>query len=442
MRCKSTTVISNKPVNMKRRRFLQATAAAVVGFQIVPRHVLGQGQTPPSEKLNIAGVGVGGQGGGVLNDLKSENIVALCDVKRNVLEEKQGLVNDFYDNKDCKAYHDFRELTERDDIDACLVATCDHWHVLTSLAAVRSGKDVYMEKPMGLTLEEDQAMRAAVYQHNRVFQFGTQQRSDAIFRKACEIARNGLLGDLHTINVWSSGSIQAGNPAQVPVPKWLDYNFWLGPSKFTPYTENRCSNQLWWFMSDYALGFIAGWGIHPMDIALWGAEDHFHGTWDVEGTGKFPTEGVCDTALTWDVKIKIQNGVTVDFRGASSAAEWNKKYNDNSDHGTAFEGTEGWVYVRRGKIDAHPKSLLDAKIERPLYVSNNHVDNFLDCVRSRKETISPVSVAVKGDTLCHISDIAIRREEKLLFDSQQEIFIGNQEANKRLMRPMRAPWHL
>lgn len=370
-------------------------------------------------------------------------VVALCDVKRNALEETQVLVNGFYDNQDCKAYPDYRDLTDRNDIDACLVATCDHWHVLTSLAAVRSGKDVYMEKPMGLTMEEDQAMRAAVHQYNRVFQFGTQQRSEANFRKACEIARNGFLGELHTINVWSPGSIQAGSPAQVPAPEWLDYDFWLGPSKFTPYTENRCSNQLWWFISDYALGFIAGWGIHPMDIALWGAEDHFNGIWEVEGVGVFPTEGVCDTALTWDVKIKIQGGVTVDFRGASSAADWMRRYDDNSDHGTAFEGTEGWVYVRRGKIDAHPKSLLDVEIQRPLYVSNNHVDNFLDCIRTRKETVSPIRESVVADALCHISDIAIHRQgEKLLYDSQREIFIDNQEANKRLMRPMRSPWRL
>lgn len=429
-----------------RRTFLKTSTLASASLLYIPASVLGRDkQIAANDKIHVGCIGIGPQGTGDMRGFLRNSgcqVVALCDLKNNVLEERQGLVNDFYDNRDCKAYHDFRELAARDDIDACLVATCDHWHVLTSLAVVRSGKDVYMEKPMGLTLEEDQAMRAAVYQNNRIFQFGTQQRSDASFRKACEIVRNGLIGDLHTINVWSSGSSQGGNPAQVPVPEWLDYDFWLGPSKFTPYTENRCSNELWWFISDYALGFIAGWGIHPIDIALWGAEDHFQGIWEVEGTGQFPTEGVCDTALTWEVKIKVNGGVTVDFRGVLSADEWKKKYTDDSDHGTAFEGTEGWVYVRRGKIDAYPKNLLDATIKKPLYASDNHVDNFLDCVRSRNETVSPVSAAVKGDTLCHISDIAIRREEKLSFDSQREIFIGNQEANKRLMRPMRRPWHL
>ncbi|MBN2327948.1 MAG: Gfo/Idh/MocA family oxidoreductase [Candidatus Omnitrophica bacterium] len=429
-----------------RRSFLKASSLAASSFLYIPASVLGrENRIAANDRINVGCIGIGPQGTGDMRGFLRNpqcQVVALCDLKSNVLQEKQNLVNEFYSNQDCMAYHDFRDLTARGDIDACLVATCDHWHVLTSLAAVRSGKDVYMEKPMGLTLEEDQAMRAAVNQHNRIFQFGTQQRSDPLFRKACEIVRNGLIGDLHTIHVWSPGSSQGGSPAQVPVPEWLDYDFWLGPSKFTPYTENRCSNELWWFISDYALGFIAGWGIHPIDIALWGAEDYFQGTWEIEGRGKFPGEGVCDTALTWDVKIQIEGGVTVDSRGDASAAEWKKRYSDDSSHGTAFEGTEGWVYVRRGKIDASPKNLLDARIERPLYESSNHVDNFLECVRSRKETICPVGAAVKGDALCHISDIAIRREEKLLFDSQREVFIGNHEANKRLMRPMRKPWRL
>lgn len=429
-----------------RRSFIQTSSIVSTSFLFVSASALGlQNAVSANDRINVGCIGVGPRGTEVMRGfLRNSNcqVTALCDVKRNVLQEKQNLVDDFYGGQDCQTFHDFRDLIAQDNLDACLVATCDHWHVLASLEAVRSGKDVYMEKPMGLTLEEDQAMRAAVFQNNRAFQFGTQQRSDANFRKACEMVRNGLIGELKAIHVWSPGSVQGGEPKQVPVPEWLDYDLWLGPSKFTPYTENRCSNQLWWYMSDYALGFIAGWGIHPIDIALWGAEDLFHGIWEIEGRGKFPTEGVCDTALNWDVTIKIKNGVTVDFRGDQSAGEWKQKYNDDSSHGTAFVGSEGWVYVRRGKIDAFPKQLLDAKIEHPLYVSNDHAGNFLDCIRSRKQTICPVSSAVQADVLCHISDIAIRREERLRFDSQREVFIGNQEANKRLMRPMRKPWHL
>lgn len=429
-----------------RRNFLKKTSFLPAAFLFVPAGVLGKdNQTAANDRINVGCIGVGSRGTDVMRGfLRNSNcqVIALCDVKSNVLAEKQNLVNQFYSKEDCKTYHDFRDLAAREDIDACLVATCDHWHVLASLAVVRSGKDVYTEKPLGLTLEEDHALRAAVHQHSRIFQFGTQQRSEAPFRQACEIVRSGLIGDIHTINVWSPGSVQGGNPVQVPIPEWLDYDFWLGPARYTPYSENRCSNELWWYISDYALGFIAGWGIHPLDIALWGAEEKFQGLWELEGKGEYPTQGVCDTAITWDVRIKLSGGTTLYYRGAPSAGEWKQRYSDDSDHGTAFEGSKGWVYVRRGKIDANPKNLLDAKIEESLYQSANHVDNFLDGVRTRKETISPIDVAVRGDTLCHISDIAIRREEKLLFDSQKETFVDNSEANKRLMRPMRKSWHL
>lgn len=428
-----------------RRTFLNS-ATALSAALFVPASVLGLGKTTAAnDRINVGCIGVGPRGTRVMRDFLSNDscrVVALCDVKSNVLSEKQKLVHDFYGNQDCQTYADFRELVARDDIDACLVATCDHWHVLNSLAAVRSGKDVYMEKPMGLTIEEDQAMRAAVLQENRIFQFGTQQRSSANFRRACEIARNGLLGEVHTINVWSPGSAQRGTPEQVPPPAWLDYDLWLGPAQYTPYTKNRCSNELWWHITDYALGFIAGWGIHPMDIALWGCEPHFQGVWHVEGRGKFPKTGVCNAALTWDVQIQVRNGLTVNFKGESWADEWKKRYGDESSHGTVFEGPEGWVFVRRGKIEAQPKSLLEANIQRPLHVSENHVGNFLHSIRGRQPAISSIETAVKSDVLCHISDIAIRREEKLLFDSQRETFIGNHEANKRLQRPMRSPWRL
>ncbi len=430
-----------------RRNFLKTASALSASTFIIPASVLGMGkQASANDRINVGCIGVGPRGTDVMRHLLRNDkcrITALCDLKSNVLKEKQNLVNEFYDNKDCQTHHDFNQLVARKDIDACLVATCDHWHVLTSLAAVRSGKDVYMEKPMGLTLEEDQAMRDAVHKHKRIFQFGTQQRSDAKFRQACELVRNGKIGELKSINVWSPGSIQAGESTQVPVPEWVDYNFWLGPSKFTPYTKDRCSNSLWWFMSDYALGFIAGWGIHPIDIALWGAEDKFDGPWEIEGTGTFPTTGVCDTAMNWNVKIKLGSGIKINFTGTPCPPEWLKRYGEQeSSHGTAFEGSEGWVYVQRGEIKASSPSILKAKVENPLYKSDNHAGNFLDCIRSRKEAISSIDAAVRGDTLCHISDIAIRREEKLVFDPKTERFIDNNEANKRLMRPMRAPWHL
>lgn len=431
-----------KTQTIKRRSFLQSGLAAPL---IIQASTLGLSRrASANDKIQVGCIGVGPRGTDGLRDLlRNDNctVTALCDVKSNVLNEKTSLVNEFYDTQECKPYHDFRELVDRKDIDAVLVATCDHWHVLTSLAAVRSGKDVYMEKPMGLSLEEDQVMRAEVQTHKRIFQFGTQQRSDEKFRRACEIVQNGLIGELKTIRVWSPGSASGGPTQPAPVPEWLDYDRWLGPAPNVPYTENRCSNEWWWFISDYALGFIAGWGIHPIDIALWGGEGKFTGPWTIEGTGEFASGGVCDTAMHWDVDIQLGSGVKLEFKGPRIPQDWIERYGENEGHGTAFEGSDGWVYVRRGKMVCS-REITDADIKRPLYQSANHVGNYLDCVRSRKPTISPVEVAVQGDALCHVSDIAIRLKRKLEFDPSTETFINDADANKRLKRPMRAPWSL
>ena len=439
--------------NISRRSFLKAgagTAVGAVGFPyVVSSSALGKtGSVAASNRITVGCVGVGPRGTAVMRGFLAEKdaqVVAVCDVKTNVLKAAQDRVNKHYEGTGCTAYKDFRKLVVRDDIDVVLAATTDHWHVLVALAAVRAGKDVYLEKPMGLSLEQDQALRAAVRRHGRFFQFGTQQRSSRNFRFACELALNGRIGKLHTINVWSPGSKAGGSPEPVPVPEWLDYNMWLGPAPYTPYTKDRCSNKLWWFISDYALGFIAGWGVHPLDIALWGGGEKVACPLEIEGTGVWPTEGVGDTALNWNVVCKYDSGVTMNFTGNPFPEKWRNRYGRTSSHGTAFEGTEGWVHVDRSGINAHPKELLTTEFganENRLYESSNHVRNLLDCVKSRAKTICPIDEAVQVDIICHVSDIAIRLEQKLKWDSKPERFVNNELANRRLSRPMRSPWTL
>ncbi|MBW7989507.1 MAG: Gfo/Idh/MocA family oxidoreductase [Planctomycetes bacterium] len=436
-----------------RRSFLKKTTGAAVGAvsfpYIVSSSALGaNGNVAASNRITVGCIGVGPQGTGVMNNFlaqKDARVVAICDVKSNVRKAGQERVNKHYQNKDCVAYHDFRQLLGRDDIDVVLVATPDHWHVLVALAAVRAGKDVYLEKPMGLSLAQDQALRAAVHRHGRIFQFGTQQRSNRNFRFACELALNGRIGKLHTINVWSPGSSQGGSPEPVPIPKWLDYNMWLGPAPYTPYTQDRCSNKLWWFISDYALGFIAGWGVHPLDIALWGGGDKVACPAEIEGKGVWPKKGVCDTAMNWNVVCKYDSGVTMNFTGDPFPEKWKNRYGRTTSHGTAFEGTDGWVHVDRSGINAYPKNLLNTEFgsnDINLYKSSNHVRNLLDCVKTRNDTICPIDVAVQADIICHISDIAIRLEQKLKWDSKSERFVNNEAANRRLSRAIRSPWTL
>ncbi|MHC4426304.1 MAG: Gfo/Idh/MocA family protein [Planctomycetota bacterium] len=436
-----------------RRQFLRRVAGAAAGAvsfpYVVSSSALGNaGGVAASERITVGCVGVGPQGSGVMGNFlrhKDAQVVAVCDVKSHVLKAAQDRVNKHYGSDSCTAYKDFRKVMARDDIDVILAATPDHWHVLVALAAVRSGKDVYLEKPMGLSLKQDQTLRAAVHRHGRIFQFGTQQRSGRNFRFACELALNGRLGKLHTINAWSPGSSQGGDAAPVPVPEWLDYERWLGPAPYTPYTKDRCSNKLWWFISDYALGFIAGWGIHPIDIAFWGGGKKVTTPLTVEGKGEWPAKGVCDTAMNWNVVLKYDSGMTMNFTGWPCPQAWQDRYGRITSHGTAFEGTDGWVHVDRSGINAHPKELLQTEFgssDIRLTESPGHVRNLLDCVKTRTKAIAHIDDSVQGDIICHISDIAIRLEQKLKWDPKAERFLNNDAANRRLSRPMRSPWTL
>ena len=445
---------------------LAISAAALPS--IIPASALGkEGKVAPGNRIVVGCIGVGPQGRGDMGNFLNKSdaqVVAVCDVKKDQLEEARAAVNKRYQNNDCATYGDFREVVARKDIDAFLIATPDHWHVLTALAAVRAGKDIYVEKPMGLNLTEDWALRKEVHRYKRVFQFGTQQRSSRIFRLACEMVRNGKIGKLKHLNVWAPGSSPGGSTEVVPVPAGLDYEMWLGPAAFRPHTLDRCSadggKKTWWFTSDYALGFIAGWGIHPMDIAVWGGGDLLDGPVEVEGRGSFHSEGVCDTATVWNINFKFGSGVTMKFEGVPNGGnqgqatcdtwpqeeEWKRRYRRITSHGTAFEGTDGWVHVDRSGINLQPENLIDQNEDAfkvQLTRSPDHVRNFLDCIKSRADTVCPIDESVYSDSLCHISDIAIRLGRKVVWDPKKERFPADEEANLHLRgRKMREPWRL
>ncbi len=461
-----------KTTPLTRRDFLKHTtglALSAAAFpSLVPAAALGKpGKVAPSDRVVVGCIGVGPQGQGVMSNFlnqKSAQVVAVCDVMTSHLEQARTRVNQHYQNNDCRGYGDLREVVAREDIDAFLVATPDHWHVPAALAAVRAGKDVYVEKPLGIHLAEDWALRKEVHRRKRVFQFGTQQRSSRIFRFACELVRNGRIGKLKHINVWSPASAPGGSTEVVPVLPGLNYDFWLGPAAFRPHTQYLCegpgAQKTWWYISQFAVGFIAGWGIHPMDIAAWGGGDLLSGPVEIEGRGTFHAQGACDTATAWNVDMKFGSGVTLRFEGAPNWAnpdaptcdlwthkqEWSQRYRRITDHGTAFEGTDGWVHVDRSGINLQQESLIDQDenaFKVQLTRSPDHVRNFLDCVKSRAQTVAPIDESVWSDNLCQVSDLALRLNRKLVWDPKKERFIGDPGANLRLRpRPMRAPWHL
>ncbi|HVM49780.1 MAG TPA: Gfo/Idh/MocA family oxidoreductase [Candidatus Acidoferrum sp.] len=455
-----------------RRHFLQQTATLAASASALPTFApapaLGRaGSVAPGDRINVGCIGVGPQGQGDMGNFlnqKDAQVVAVCDVMQEHLQQARDRVNQHYGNQDCATCRDFRELLARKDIDAVLIATPDHWHVLTALAAVRAGKDVYLEKPMGLNLAQDWALRREVHRHKRVFQFGTQQRSSRTFRFACALVRNGCIGTLQRINVWAPASAPGGSTRVVPVPPGLDYELWLGPAPARPHTEDLVAGpgakKTWWYIRDLAVGFIAGWGIHPLDIAAWGGGDLLIGPVEVDGRGTFHAEGICDTATAWNVNMRFGSGVTLRFEGTPNhpnpdapscdiwehEAEWKTRYRRITDHGTAFEGTEGWVHVDRSGINLQPENLIDRSEDAfkvQLTRSPDHTRNFLDCVRSRCDTVCPIDDAVRSDTLCHLSEIALHFNRKLVWDPRQERFPGDAEANQRLQgRKMRPPWSL
>ena len=429
----------NRTRLLNRRQFLSGLMASVVIPRIITSSALGRtGSLTPGNRITMGAIGVGGRGKQVMRSLMGQlgcKMLAVCDVNNDRLNEARRIVNEQYANRDCSAYKDYHELLDRTDIDAVLIASPDQWHVLQSVEAARSGKDIYLEKPLGLSIRDNITLRRAIYQYERVFQFGTQQRSDRNFLFACELVRNGRIGKLHSIIAATPSSRAVGNYSPIPIPSALNYDMWVGPARWMPYTHGIIDNcGQWGHISNFSLGWVTTWGIHHVDIAQWGNDADTTGPLEIEGSGVFPKDGLYDCATAWDMKLVYTNGVTLNFVD-------NKKQRQ----GVLFKGSEGWVFVKRGSIDAHPKSLLNEKIgpdEIHLPISNDHSENFIDCIRTRQTPVSSIESAVRTDTVCHLSDIAMRLGRKLRWDPEKEDFANDSEASRMLTRAMRSPWHL
>ena len=445
-----------------RRDFLKTGVTLASLPYFVPAHVLGAGGvTAPSKKIVMGCIGIGSMGGGHLGGwLGQEDVqlTAVCDLREAFRQKAKQRVDEKYGNRDCVMYHDFRELLARPDIDVVCVATPDHWHALVGIEAAKNGKDMYLEKPADVHVAAAKALREAVHRYGVVFQFGTQQRSSRDFRFGCELVRNERIGKLHTIVVGSvSGAELANQPIQPqPDPKVFDYDMWLGPAPWSAYTFQRAASRAegspgyWMHIHDYCLGCLSGaWGIHHIDIAQWGNGTDETGPLEIEGAGVLPKDGLCDTPVTWRVEHLYANGVKmIHMDSRHTEGEFPQFKNPMLPQrgcGVLFIGSDGWVLISRGGIDASPKSLLQETFgpgDLRLAESNNHKRNFLECVKTRQQTVCPVDIAVRSDTICHLDDIAIRTGRKLHWDPVAEQFINDPEANRMLSRPLRSPWTL
>jgi predicted dehydrogenase len=419
-----------------RRTFLKGAAAAALPA-IVPSSVLAAaGNAAPSNRITLGLIGAGGRGVSVMKNFMGHDgvhVLGVCDVDKAHLDPVVAAVNRHQNSSDCKGYADFRELTARDDIDAVLIATPDHWHVLQAVDAARNGKDIYVEKPMAYSLHEGRVLSDTVAKEKRVLQTGSQQRSDARFRLACELVRNGRIGRLHTINVGIPANNKTCEPTwePQPVPEGFDYNMWLGPAPWAEYHEQRC-HYTFRFILDYSGGQVTNFGAHNLDIAQWALDMDNSGPIEISGNGEFPTSGLFTTATKVHFECLYENGVRLTCRTGR--------------FGIYFEGSAGTIYVDRKEIRSVPGDILEKGLgenDTRLYESNDHVGNFLECMRTREQPICNAEVGHRSSSICNLGNIAmILGREKLRWDPEKEEFPDDAEANAMVKPSMREPWTL
>ncbi len=444
-------------MNTNRRDFLKASAGTIAFPAIVPSSVFGA--SAPSNRVNIASLGVGSRGNGVLSGFmrKYDDVMALavCDPFRSKRENTKAAVDEYYQNTDCLAYEKYEDVLTRSDIDAVLVCSCDHWHVHLAAAAVRAGKDVYVEKPLSPSLAWSRKLRKLVAEHGAVFQYGTQQRSDKRFRRVCELVRSGYIGEITAVDVWCPDASddwdyfsvkRYGSTEVQPVPDGLNYERWTGPAAMKPYNDDRVRREGSFHIYDYSLGFIAGWGAHPLDIAQWGLDMDHTSPVQYEGVGEVPSRGLLSTVEEWDVSCEYAKGVKLHFTSVRQAKPKVMSYRQRwSNHGTTFHGSEGWISVDRGGIEYSKPSLAEIKLgpgDTHLYNSPAHDRNFINCVKSRKATISGIETAIRSDTISHLSNICVRTRRPIQWDPDREQIVDDESASAMLTREQREPWKM
>jgi predicted dehydrogenase len=432
----------SKPTAVSRRKFLRINAALAGGLGALGPHIFlnrtkaATGQNP-SEFVRVGFIGVGGQGNHNLGVLM-KNAVAVCDVDKSHVQTAKKRVEES-NGRPCATFSDYRKMLEDKTIDAVLISTPDHWHTLPAIHACEAGKDVYCEKPLTLFIAEGQALVKAVRHHKRVLQTGSQQRSSPEFLKACEYVRSGRIGKVKNVKVglasvnYTSKAKTAIVPDSQPPPE-LDYDMWLGPAPLRPYNQNRV-HYLFRFFWDYSGGQMTNWGAHHLDITQWALGMDESGPVEAQGTAVYNSEKLYQTPETFDVAFKYASGTLVECSSGTG------KYKG----GITFEGDKGSIHVTRGKIASTPEDILKQPLDDTcvkLYASNNHHQNWLDCIKSRKDPICAVEIGHRSATICHVGNIAIRSGKNVLWDPAKQEIVDNAELANWVSRPYRAPWKL
>jgi len=453
-----------------RRKFVKTSLAGIAGAFILPTIVPSTvfGKNAPGNKINIAQIGFGRIA--LTHDLPLTikhditRVIAIAEVDRNRLAQGKEWVLNYYEEKKGKKnfvnvalYQDYREMLLDKNIDAVVISTPDHWHAQPAIEAALAGKDIDLQKPASLTIEEGRQMSNIIHRTGSVFQQGSQQRSAdpwPQFKKACELVRNGRIGDIHTIYIGLPGDPSGPEEPEMPVPGNLDYNMWLGSTPSVYYTENRVHSQTaitsrpgWLRCEQFGAGMITGWGAHHVDTAHWGMGTEYTGPIEIEGSAEFPKKGLWNVHGSFKNTAKYANGVIMHLSG-------------DYPNGVKFVGSEGWIFVSRGAVqvtssdpavgntklqalDASDRKILDSVIgpnEIHLYDSPEQHKNWIDSIISREETVAPAEIGHRSCSACLVNHIAMKLPGKLYWDPEKEHFIDNDKANSMLSRPQRYPF--
>ena len=452
---------------MERRDFLKNSTAVMAGTIILPTIVPSTvfGENAPSNKINIAQIGFGRIA--MTHDLAETlrydeaRIIAVADLDSNRVDKGKQFIEDYYARKtgskeavNVKTYGDYREMLLNKDIDAVMISTPDHWHSQPAIEAALAGKDVYLQKPTSLTIAEGRMLVDVVKRKGTILQVGTQQRAMPQFRIAAELVRNGRIGKLHTVKIGLPGDPAGPEAPEMPVPKNLNYDMWLGSTPLVYYTETRVHPQNsmsdrpgWLRCEQFGAGMITGWGQHHFDSAAWGMDTEYTGPISVNAMAQFPKSGLWDVHGEFIAVAEYKNGITMITSGGYP-------------NGIRYEGSEGWIFVTRGDytasasdpvskgksskaLDASDPKILSSIIkenEIHLYKIDNQHGNWLDCIKTRKAPISPVEIGHRACSICLITHISMKLRRKLQWDPETEMFVKDEEANKMLSRSQRFPY--
>jgi predicted dehydrogenase len=443
---------SNSKNLINRRNFVKTAAKGVVGTLTLPTILPSCSRHKgANDRILIASIGVGSRGSHELQSyilpLEGSYSVAMCDVHQDRREKWAQHVNEHYKSSgiaapECKTYLDFEEILERTDIDAVHMTTPDHWHVPGAIKAARAGKHIMLAKPLGLSYPHYLKLQKALEENGVKFHYATQQRTFEHMKAGVAMIQDGVIGDIEKVDIWCPGKNPVTSPecVEVPVPETFDFDRWTGPAPLNSYCPDRVTNNSSWFQYDYSIGFLAGWGAHPLDIMVWALKDQVSGMYTAEGTGTFWSEGgIYDNIYEWDVRYKYENGLEIHFTHFDNeSSEIIAHREEKEGNGTTFYGTQGWISLSRNSVQSNIPEI--HKELNVLSRGNNTMGQaFIDVINGKYPEICPLDEAIISDTISHMGDIAIRMQKPVSWDPVVGK-VDDAEGDKLYVREMRKPY--